>query len=130
MRRCCDDLEDIDGVAARPVDLIRLEMILSVAELFERLSQTSGYRAEQQLLDLVGIKALERRLAPQRLQELELVREELVAQFTRTNREGPQLDFLVRMHAGPQACAQHQLHSKRPLFYINKFACFVFVFLF
>ena len=68
MRRCCDGLEDIDGVAARPFVLIGLEMILTVAGLFERLSQTSGYRVEQQLLDLVGVKALERRLAPQRLQ--------------------------------------------------------------
>ena len=68
MRRCCDGLEDIDGVAVRPFVLIGLEMILTVAGLFERLSQTGGYRAEQQLLDLVGVKALERRLAPQRLQ--------------------------------------------------------------
>ena len=54
------------------------------------------------LLDRVGSKTLERRLVPQRREERELVREELVVQLTRTNREGLKLQSLHSLHARPR----------------------------
>ena len=59
------------------------------------------------LLDRVGSKTLERRLVPQRREERELVREELVVQLTRTNREGLKLQSFHSLHARPRLGLVH-----------------------